>query len=120
METIVAIEDAIPARYYHDFCLIGLHQQNSGWRCFHPCWAISNKIGMGIPAKSTRQGQMPPPDQRSLPPIFINLFESGEIHQHGNLSRSEELDRFPSQELETPHHDLVILVFLSVQRHKTR
>ena len=86
METIVAIEDAIPARYYHDFCLIGLHQQNSGWRCFHRCWAISNKIGMGIPAKSTRQGQMPPPpDRRSLPPIFINLFESGEIHQDNAL-----------------------------------
>ena len=74
-------------------------KKNSGWRCFHRCWAISNKTGMGIPANSTIQGQMPPPDQRSLPPIFINLFESGEIHQHGNLSRSEEIDRFPSQEL---------------------
>ena len=104
METIVAIEDAIPARYCHDFCLNVLHcpktslqsrhsssaqlTKNPGWRCFHRCWAISNKTGTGIPAKSTRQGQTPPPDQRSLPPFFINLFESGEIHQHGNISVS--------------------------------
>ena len=100
------------------FIIIAINK-NSGWRCFHRCWATSNKTGMGIPAKSTRQGQMPPPDQRSLPPIFINLFESGEIHQHGNISRRFRRTRKFSL-LEREKSNPVSFQFFSIKIKRSR